>query len=364
MTKLNKPDSAQVVTPEENKKAAKGEGFASKKELSNLKVRACSTVVLLTLLLIYVVSGAIYTSFINSKAFDSTYFVIISLLGSVFLISISIWEMNRALGLKHWWIQTIIILLALLLFAAPIRSSDFLPAATQSNLIFIEGFYSTWLKPWIFWVLAACSLIVFIVYAVTKPHLTITRSLLAFIMMIVIVFAYKGFTILCLSVTDTGEGYKAFYSFNTVIWIWMIIILTDTFAYLGGMKFGKTKLAPQISPKKTWEGASIGFVAGFSTGALYAVLFFAFNATRDYAPFTATMSQNNATWIVVLWYILISAAFSIIGQIGDLLFSWIKRSIGIKDYSRIVPGHGGVLDRLDSFTFAFFVVFFITIFIR
>ncbi|WP_338971286.1 phosphatidate cytidylyltransferase [Spiroplasma endosymbiont of Panorpa germanica] len=335
-----------------------------KKEISNLEARILSTIVLLTLLLIYVVSGAIYTSLINDWD-GAPYFVIISLLGSVFLISISIWEMNRALGLKHWWIHLITIIFSLIIFVTPVRSEEFLVVTSQSSLKFLEDLHFEWLKPWIFWTIGAILLMIYLTYGYLNKKSTLIKSLLAFSMTILIILAYKGFTILCLSVTETGKGeFKAFYSFNTVIWIWMIIILTDTFAYLGGMRFGKTKLAPAISPKKTWEGASIGFLVAFIVGSLYASMFFFLKPTRDFAPLTMTMQQNNSTIYVVFSYIGLSAIFSIIGQFGDLIFSWIKRKVDIKDYSRIIPGHGGVLDRLDSFTFAFFVVFIITLFIR
>ncbi|AXK51271.1 phosphatidate cytidylyltransferase [Spiroplasma alleghenense] len=360
--KNNKIKAEESAAKEKTKKSP--EFKSAKKEISNLEVRALSTIVLLTLLLIYVISGAIYTSLINSWS-GAPYFVIISLLGSIFLISISIWEMNRALGIKDWWMHLITVVIALLLFATPVRSEEFLLTISQSSLKFMTDLHFDWLKFWIFWVLGFVFLMVYLSYGFWKKNTSLVKMLLAFAMSLVIVLAYKGFTVLCLSVIETGLGqYKAFYSFNTVIWIWMIIILTDTFAYLGGMKFGKTKLAPSISPKKTWEGATIGFVVAFIIGALYALMFYFVEPIRDFAPLTITMQQNGSTVYIVFSYIGLSAVFSIIGQFGDLLFSWIKRKVDVKDYSRIIPGHGGVLDRLDSFTFAFFVVFFITIYIR
>ncbi len=110
---------------------------------------------------------------------------------------------------------------------------------------------------------------------------------------------------------------------------------TDIFAYLVGMCIGKHKFAPNISPKKTIEG-SIG-------GMLFSIV----------ASVIAFIIYEKLTGCVINYPLGIFYAFlcSIIGQIGDLSFSYIKRSYGIKDFGKILPGHGGVLDRLDSLIF-------------
>lgn len=111
--------------------------------------------------------------------------------------------------------------------------------------------------------------------------------------------------------------------------------VTDIFAYLIGICIGKHKFAPLVSPKKSIEG-SLG-------GAVCCVIFFCISALV-YQEF------GNVTirWGLVLLY---SFVCTIVGQIGDLSFSMIKRSYGIKDFGSILPGHGGVLDRLDSLIF-------------
>lgn len=111
---------------------------------------------------------------------------------------------------------------------------------------------------------------------------------------------------------------------------WLIFIIafaTDTFAYFAGLTFGKNKLVPSISPKKTIEG-SIGGVLG---AVLCSVIF---------AYFTGIKSL---IFIAVLAFL-----GSLVSQMGDLFASTIKRHYDIKDFSNIIPGHGGVIDRIDS----------------
>ncbi len=110
---------------------------------------------------------------------------------------------------------------------------------------------------------------------------------------------------------------------------------TDVFAYLIGMSIGKHRFAPNISPKKTIEG---------SVGGTLASVIITFIALLIYKNITGT----DYNLPLALGYALIC---SLVGQIGDLAFSYIKRSYGIKDFGNILPGHGGVLDRLDSLIF-------------
>lgn len=129
---------------------------------------------------------------------------------------------------------------------------------------------------------------------------------------------FFSYLIFIRSLTDHG-GYLFFLVFT----IWAM----DIAAYLAGKVFGHTPLLPSISPKKTWEGA----VAGFLTCLLAAWIF----------SWTANL---------VIWDALIlGGLIGIFGQLSDLIESLIKRDAGAKDSSNIIPGHGGVLDRIDSF---------------
>ena len=116
---------------------------------------------------------------------------------------------------------------------------------------------------------------------------------------------------------------------TTLIYLIIITISSDTFAYFIGVLLGKHKMIPDISPNKTWEGAFGGIFFSVGFGTIY------------YMNYINT-NQNIA--IVILMTLFLS----IISQFGDLIFSAMKRTAGIKDFSNIMPGHGGVLDRLDS----------------
>lgn len=120
---------------------------------------------------------------------------------------------------------------------------------------------------------------------------------------------------------------------NLIFLIIVIAAVNDICAYFGGTKFGKHKLAPRISPNKSVEGSIFGFIGG--TVAAYGYLWF----------LIPEFVSNKRTLLVIVCVIMVS-------QIGDLFESAIKRHFGIKDSSNIIPGHGGFLDRFDSYLFA------------
>lgn len=120
--------------------------------------------------------------------------------------------------------------------------------------------------------------------------------------------------------------------------MWLIFLCSwgcDTCAYCVGMLFGKHKLAPVLSPKKSIEGAIGGVVGAALLGALYGLV------VNNY------MVMEKAP----LYFAIICAVGAVISQFGDLIASGIKRQHGIKDYGKLIPGHGGILDRFDSVIF-------------
>lgn len=131
--------------------------------------------------------------------------------------------------------------------------------------------------------------------------------------------------------------------------IWLVFIgswLCDTLAYYSGKYLGKKKLCPKVSPKKTIAGALGGFLGSIIGCGIFGIII------GKYVP-----------QVSLIHYFLIGALCGIMGQFGDLVASSVKRTVGIKDYGNIIPGHGGILDRFDSILFNGMVVFYYLTFI-
>ena len=138
-----------------------------------------------------------------------------------------------------------------------------------------------------------------------------------------------------------GIIYFLAFSFGTIIemrdisiykciYIFIISFMTDTYAYIGGMLIGKHKLT-DISPKKTIEGTVVGTIMGVFIGTMF---------------YHTLIGDLNIIQTIIMSFVL-----TILSEIGDLVFSSIKRYFGKKDYSNLIPGHGGILDRFDSVIF-------------
>ena len=122
-----------------------------------------------------------------------------------------------------------------------------------------------------------------------------------------------------------------FYVLLPMVIAWM----SDTGAYFTGVFFGKHKMAPVISPKKTWEGFFGGWIISVGLTVLYGVIC------------NAIMNETFELWLLAIF----AAVLAPLSVVGDLLASWVKRRTGIKDYGNIMPGHGGMMDRFDSVVF-------------
>lgn len=135
---------------------------------------------------------------------------------------------------------------------------------------------------------------------------------------------------------------------NGIYLVWMIFIsswISDTCAYLVGVMIGKHKLAPVLSPKKSIEGAVGGVVGAAAVGAV-------FGAYLD-----SVLYLENFTVILAI----VGGVGSVISQVGDLAASAIKRNHDIKDYGKLIPGHGGIMDRFDSVIFTAPITYFLII---
>lgn len=112
-----------------------------------------------------------------------------------------------------------------------------------------------------------------------------------------------------------------------IVWIVMVVVVSDVMGYFAGRILGGPKFWPAISPKKTWSGTAAGWIGAAIVGLVF--------WRMGYAP---------------VGIIVLSALVSFAGQMGDIAESWIKRRTGVKDSSGLIPGHGGFLDRFDAMT--------------
>ena len=168
---------------------------------------------------------------------------------------------------------------------------------------------------------------------------------LLIITLLILFITNKNISIEDISITLLGIAYIQFLLFHIIYldnskYIWLVFIIafgTDTFAYIAGNLFGKRKLCPKISPKKTIEGSIGGILGSTILLIIYSIYF-----------------NLNPMWKIIL----LSIVCSVIAQLGDLAASKIKRICGIKDYGSIMPGHGGVLDRFDSIIFTVPVIYY------
>ena len=156
-----------------------------------------------------------------------------------------------------------------------------------------------------------------------RNHIELTQITTAYTTGIYIII---GFALMQAIIQFTGGRY---------LWAFGILgtIATDVFALFTGMLFGKHKLAPEISPKKTVEGSIGGSIFGVAAVMIFAYIIAAIDPTIH---------------VRTLRLVVCSILIVIAAQVGDLLMSLIKRHYGIKDYGKILPGHGGILDRCDS----------------
>lgn len=246
------------------------------------------------------------------------------LLGAVFLLSVLIykelfmvlaaaaagagaWELSSALRLKGWYVPR-------------------LPAVVGSVLIMPAAFYGGAQLQWLMSLAIVAALILWrtvhlLWEAREAPRQALAHTLrdyAASAFVVIYLPLMTSFTMLLLRRPDGAAWVITFVA---------TVALIDTAGYLIGRKLGKHKLAPGVSPKKTWEG----LVASISAGIISAVIF------------------TQVFWDFQWWVgILLAAVLLLAAVFGDLAESLIKRDLGVKDMSSLLPGHGGIMDRLDS----------------
>lgn len=189
------------------------------------------------------------------------------------------------------------------------------------------------------YVLLLMSLMVFF-----NKEITFTHTSAAFVASLALPFAFLCF----LKLNNIADWFTGYTHNEAVFFVGLAFScswFTDTFAYIVGVKFGKHKMAPVISPKKSIEGAIGGVVI---TAALNVLLVYLFTIgcknLYDYTIFGESAMKY-------VYIIPISMILSLVSMLGDLSASVIKRNYGIKDYGKLIPGHGGIMDRFDSCIF-------------
>ena len=205
--------------------------------------------------------------------------------------------------------------------------------------------------PWIARILALAMCLLFYfkdetAFYITAGSIVVMLALLAALFQKISMRDVLGSCIICLYPTLFLLGY-AYLSVQDETLMYPVLLITlfaaagcDMFAYFLGRAFGRHKLCPSVSPHKTVEGSIAGTVLGTALGMLAWVIL------KDFAPIP---------WQV---YLVTSFFCTIAGQLGDLVASMIKRQAHIKDFSDLLPGHGGIIDRIDSFCFAMPVAYF------
>lgn len=224
-------------------------------------------------------------------------------------------------------------------------------AREMSDALNRMGFLTS---PWIARVLALCLCLLFYfrdetAFYITAGSIVMMLALLAALFRKIQMRDVLGSCIICFYPTLFLLGY-AYLSVQPDKLLYPVLLITlfaaagcDMFAYFLGRAFGRHKLCPSISPHKTVEGSIFGTLLGTALGMLAWVIL------KDYAP--------------IPWYVYLITSFfcTIAGQLGDLVASMMKRQAGIKDFSDLLPGHGGIIDRIDSFCFAMPVAYFAVI---
>jgi phosphatidate cytidylyltransferase len=255
--------------------------------------------------------------------------------------------------MRSWWAIVVITAAALLAgwqaftllfaFVSYLALKEFLtlaPTRKEDRLVVLLAYASILFNYWAIWIdvysfyLVIAPVYVFLATAAAMAWIGRTDGFLATVGIVhwgVIVCVYNLGYVALLMRTPLAEAPQAGPA-GLVFFLLCAVQFNDVAQYCWGKAIGKRKIAPKVSPNKTWEGA----IGGWLTSAL---------AIYSFAPFFTPLDSpfELAFFAVTL---------PVVGFFGDITMSAIKRDLGVKDTSKLIPGHGGALDRLDSLTFA------------
>lgn len=283
--------------------------------------------------------------------FGSIYFVLVSIILSIGFAYESVHITDLKGRARIFAFVIMIILLLATCYYVYIR--NYIEASNNPERmnflenLFPDDFFRLQISP----MLLLTSAAVLFVFSVISKQFTI-RYVFYFLSMIIILslgiqsllylrytpfykFAEEG-------ITTSEDWFQYGQSLGLIFYVVLGVCINDIGAFFVGLNFGHHKMAPEISPKKTWEGAIGGIILSFAVTFTFAMVLAACNY-----PILPEFDLKHWYWIL-----FISILIPFFGDIGDFFFSSIKRSFGVKDFSAILPGHGGILDRLDSLIFA------------
>ena len=341
----------------------------SKNTKNNMKQRIVSSVFMFLFLVFVFVIGVFSDNTNNWSPFNSvlirSIFAWIYLFSFLLLIVVCAKEITNIYFKFRWFPYFVILFNMILLIYAP----TFVYFLKYYNYINVEvgSFYTLWSLTNIFAIVLAASIIIVVV----------TNTILLFMYQS---FTIKNFIIFNLLVGVVSGFFLGIFffmftrGFLTLLWIFIIVFSSDIFAYFGGVLFGKHKMAPKISPKKTWEGFGIGQALTIIFGLIILLIYSFIPHNPDIlkqifgVQFQHSTSYINSSPIAnkPLWWFnmfIIVTSMSLLSVFGDLMYSWFKRKYRIKDYGNILPGHGGIIDRIDSHSVVISYYFVLSFFI-
>jgi phosphatidate cytidylyltransferase len=250
-----------------------------------------------------VMIGSIWYSYFSLAAL----FLVISVLG--------LWEFYTLLEKANYHPQK--------------HTALFICVTLNSCLIYLVGqdLFASLLLPYIFWMFIPSALLIFLIELFRNKEQPFHNIGFTILGLLYVQIPFLFLSVLAFRTDMNLISLNELFTPYIVLGFFFLIWANDTFAYLSGRAFGRTKLFERISPKKTWEGAIGGAICTQGMAYLFSMY------VTELAP--------------IHWHVM-ALLVSVLGTMGDLVESMFKRSLGVKDSGNLLPGHGGILDRFDA----------------
>ncbi len=294
--------------------------------------RIITSIVLIMAVSVWMFIGAVYLEPIfGVKPLWSVYtFMVIN---TLILIG-CLWEIINLKQAAKWplVLKLLIITMGIIFLWFPIGKETFGPYL----------YNHLWFETWMSMIVLFGFIAIFLLIAYRAKTFQLGDVLFVFLWVIYLVLAFKAVNFLMLSQINSVQKL----GWPTLLFLFVIVMSNDIGAFIGGVIYGKNKLAPRVSPNKTWEGAITGIGVAMVLSMITVIVFLQ-TSNYNLLPFYEGSIGKAPIYIA---YVAVVFILSLISQMGDLLFSYLKRNYGVKDFSNIFPGHGGLLDRLDSFS--------------